>query len=113
MIPTEIKLTPEHELRILWTDGHIVRFSLQFLRDECPCAGCQGESGLFGVEYKPMQLPVMEPGQYELKGVEPVGNYAIALSWGDGHDTGIYSWIYLLDLEAKLSQGPEAEGKGQ
>ena len=33
-----------------------------------------------------------------IKRVEPVGNYAIKLSFDDGHDTGIYSWDYLIDL---------------
>ncbi|MBT5719433.1 MAG: DUF971 domain-containing protein, partial [Gammaproteobacteria bacterium] len=26
------------------------------------------------------------------------GNYAIKLSFDDGHDTGIYSWTYLREL---------------
>ena len=32
--------------------------------------------------------------------VEPVGNYAIKISFDDMHDTGIYSWQYLYDLGA-------------
>lgn len=99
LTPVEITLTPERELKFTWSDGHVVRFALQYLRDECPCAGCKGETGLLGVHYAPMQLNVMTPGMYDLKSVQPVGNYAIALHWGDGHTTGIYSWEYLLNLE--------------
>lgn len=98
--PTEILLTPERELRITWSDGHVVRLSLQFLRDECPCAGCKGESGLLGVHYVPTQLPILTLGKYELKSLNAVGNYAIAATWGDGHDSGIYSYDYLLKLES-------------
>ncbi|MGZ3475873.1 MAG: gamma-butyrobetaine hydroxylase-like domain-containing protein, partial [Polyangiales bacterium] len=29
---------------------------------------------------------------------EPVGDYALALEWGDGHNTGIYTFRYLRDL---------------
>ena len=31
-------------------------------------------------------------------GVEPVGNYAVRLSFDDGHTTGLYSWDYLAEL---------------
>ncbi|HLD10429.1 MAG TPA: gamma-butyrobetaine hydroxylase-like domain-containing protein, partial [Methylophilaceae bacterium] len=30
--------------------------------------------------------------------IEPVGNYAVKLTFSDGHDTGLYSWDYLYDL---------------
>jgi DUF971 family protein len=30
--------------------------------------------------------------------IEPVGNYAIKLTFSDGHDTGLYSWDYLYEL---------------
>jgi DUF971 family protein len=30
--------------------------------------------------------------------VEAVGNYAIRLTFDDGHDSGIYAWEYLRDL---------------
>ena len=33
-----------------------------------------------------------------IKHIESVGNYAIKLSFNDGHDSGIYSWDYLLEL---------------
>ena len=39
-----------------------------------------------------------EPCIVEIKGIEPVGSYAVQLSFSDGHDTGIYSWDYLYDL---------------
>ena len=30
--------------------------------------------------------------------IEPVGNYAIRITFDDLHDTGIYSWNYLYEL---------------
>jgi DUF971 family protein len=33
-----------------------------------------------------------------LLGMHPVGNYAVQITWGDAHDTGIYSWEYLRSL---------------
>jgi DUF971 family protein len=35
------------------------------------------------------------PRQIVIEKVEPVGNYAIAFTWGDGHREGIYSWNHL------------------
>jgi DUF971 family protein len=99
--PTEFKLIDKRDLRITWSDGHITHFSLQRFRDDCPCAGCQGESDIFGDVKMPFQLPIAIPGKYELKSLTPVGNYAIAAAWGDGHDSGIYSWEHLRQMEAR------------
>jgi DUF971 family protein len=32
-------------------------------------------------------------------GAEMVGNYAIKILFSDGHDTGIYSWGYLWEID--------------
>ena len=34
--------------------------------------------------------------------IESVGNYAIRVHFNDGHNTGIYSWDYLLTLGEKF-----------
>lgn len=34
--------------------------------------------------------------------LEAVGNYAIRIHFSDGHNTGIFSWEYLLSLGEKL-----------
>ena len=33
--------------------------------------------------------------------LEPVGRYAARLQWSDGHDAGIYSWDYLLEMRGE------------
>ena len=108
MTPVSITMTPERELKIAWSDGHLVRFSLQFLRDRCPCAGCQGETDILGNVHMPFELPVIKAGTYDMQSATPVGNYALGVRWGDGHDTGIYSWEYLLKLEHELDGGGPA-----
>ncbi|MCP1845555.1 DUF971 family protein [Bradyrhizobium sp. USDA 4524] len=40
---------------------------------------------------------VIAPGLH-VAGIEPVGNYALRLSFSDGHDRGIYPWSYLREL---------------
>ena len=33
-----------------------------------------------------------------IEDIEPVGNYAVAIKFDDGHNTGIFSWSYLQKL---------------
>jgi DUF971 family protein len=96
MIPTKIKLSQNEELVIDWDDGHSGIISLHTLRDNCPCAGCRGETVLLK-KYTPAPQPQF-PGRYNLIGIKQVGHYAIQISWGDKHETGIYTWEYLRGL---------------
>jgi DUF971 family protein len=98
MRPVQIKKdSAAGELRITWDDGKVSAIAIKLLRDECPCAGCKGEV-LFGKVYKPAPLTVFQEGMYKLVELKAVGQYAIQAVWGDGHDTGIYSWEYLRAL---------------
>ena len=90
MTPKQIKLDNPETLSILWDDGHRGVISLRTLRDNCPCAGCQGETVLMK-SYLPI-LQLEQPGKYKLVGAETVGSYAVGMSWGDGHRTGIYTF---------------------
>lgn len=52
--------------------------------------------------------------QVAITAIEPVGNYAIRIIFDDGHDSGIYAWEYLQELEQDqeaLWQAYEAELK--
>ncbi|MGA7161679.1 MAG: DUF971 domain-containing protein [Bacteroidota bacterium] len=93
---TSIKRTAGDILTMMWDDGHASPFSLRLLRDECPCAGCKGETVLLHT-FHPSPQPD-GPGRYDLKSITPVGSYAIQIAWGDGHDTGLYSWDYLREI---------------
>lgn len=96
MRPTSIKQTDKETITIIWDDGVTTPFTIQQLRDECPCAECKGEQILMH-----QILPVLKPklpGHYELKSITPVGSYAIQITWGDGHATGLYSWEYLRQM---------------
>lgn len=97
MKPTKIKKTSENIIEIDWDNGTKTKYTLQKLRNECPCASCKGETILFKT-YAPQQNQNDLPGKYDLKSIIPVGNYAIQLIWNDGHDSGIYSWDYLLSI---------------
>lgn len=83
-------------------DGEVLSITLKYLRDECPCANCKGETILFRT-YRPAQLPVYTPEMYKVKALEVVGDYALKVVWKDGHDTGLYTWDYLQQLSAGQS----------
>jgi ATP-binding protein involved in chromosome partitioning len=34
----------------------------------------------------------------KIKELRPVGNYAVRIAFGDGHDTGLYTWTYHMQL---------------
>ena len=43
-------------------------------------------------------------GQLRAEDAELVGNYALRIRFSDGHDTGIYTWDYLLHLVEPTAQ---------
>ncbi|MGB9770758.1 MAG: DUF971 domain-containing protein [Candidatus Kapaibacteriota bacterium] len=102
MEPVEIKKIDNDKLQITWVDGFCSTISLKDLRDNCPCASCQGEQVGFK-KFEPIKLETISPGKYEIQSIEPVGNYALQIVWRDGHDTGIYSFEYLRNLMENLS----------
>jgi DUF971 family protein len=106
MIPKTIKLKDKSSLEIIWEDDSLSNIALKYLRDECPCATCKGETVLLKT-YRPPVKKMMTPEMYLIKNIEVVGEYAIQITWKDGHNTGIYTYEYLLELD----KGQESEKK--
>jgi len=102
MKPKKIEII-EKNLVIKWEDENISNISLIYLRNECPCAGCKGETVLLKA-YKPPKIEKATPNMFKIKNIKIVGGYAIQILWLDGHNTGIYSWEYLKDLEKGQSK---------
>jgi len=84
-------------LNIAFSDGTATSLPAEYLRIESPSAEVQGHSA---AEKK------LVPGKRDvaITAIEPVGNYAIRLTFSDGHDTGIFSW----DILARLGQEYDA-----
>ncbi|HUN90454.1 MAG TPA: DUF971 domain-containing protein [Burkholderiaceae bacterium] len=90
--PTEITLhTGSRALELAFEDGRRFRLPFEFLRVFSPSAEVRGHG----------------PGQEQLQvgkrdvtidEVEPVGYYGIKPRFSDGHDSGIFSWDYLLEI---------------
>jgi DUF971 family protein len=89
-IPVEVRAPRGADTtRVEFADGHEGVYPHALLRGYCPCAQCQGHSG-------PIRF-VAGP-DLTLSEIEEVGNYALRLTWGDGHSSGIYSFEYLRRL---------------
>ncbi len=97
MKPAKLKRNKAGTLDITWNDGKECSIPLQLFRDRCPCAMCSGETLFLGKHFEAPQQPHL-PGRYELTELHPVGTYAIGAAWADGHNTGIYTWEYLMKL---------------
>jgi DUF971 family protein len=79
-------------LFIEWSDRHTSRHDIAHLRWLCPCAECRGEWGAPGKLDHTEQLTAE---QTRLEDVRQVGRYALMPIWGDGHNSGIYTYEYL------------------
>lgn len=85
------------ELAIAWDDGAESYVGLEKLRRHCPCALCSGETDAMGRLHKP-PAPTYQPSSFQVKRFQAVGGYAVNFAWGDGHDSGIYTFGYLKKL---------------
>jgi DUF971 family protein len=91
-VPTGITLHQKSRvLEIAFADGRSFRLPYEFLRVYSPSAEVRGHGP--GQE-------VLQVGKrnVEIRGLEPVGSYAVQPQFSDGHNTGIYSWEYLYEL---------------
>ncbi len=74
---------------VVWGDGHESYYPGAPLRKACSCASCKGERHLFGRATLPTLTP-LRPEAFVPAAAETVGNYGLKVTWGDGHDHGIY-----------------------
>ena len=90
--PVELRLKKaEKLLEVAYDDGSRFRLPAEYLRVESPSAEVQGH----GPGQKTLVAGRVHVGIIAL---EPVGNYAVRITFDDLHDTGIYSWAYLHEL---------------
>ncbi len=87
-----VKLSPERDsLKVTFKDGYSYDLPAEMLRVMSPSAEVQGHS-------EEQRVTVPGKRSVKIKGMQPVGKYATKISFDDGHDTGLYSWSYLLEL---------------
>ena len=94
MMPVKIKVIEKKDLQIIWENGSEELLNLKQLRKLCPCATCFAER----VKQSKMYIPIFAKNQITVKSIVQVGNYAIQINWNDGHNTGIYEYVYLKNF---------------
>jgi len=99
-IPRDIQLIG-HEVAIAWDDGAETFFQMEKLRAASPSAETRGEKDIFGQRHGGTDQKLF-PGVTVVHW-ERVGNYAIRFDFSDGHNSGLYSYDYLLDLARTLA----------
>lgn len=98
--PVRIDLKKDRGLTIEWADGSTSYFSVAFLRRMSPSA----EARALREQMARNPLTVLPSsggpgGPLVADSAELVGNYAIRIRFSDGHDTGIFSWQYLREID--------------
>ena len=91
MRPSKIRLIAKKRLLIVWDDGSESVLELRELRKRCPCATCLAERD----RQSKMYIPLFAENQVTVKSINQVGNYAVQITWNDGHNTGIYEYNFL------------------
>jgi DUF971 family protein len=90
---------------ITWADNHSSHYDFPYLREECPCATCNEKRGeehqhSAGKAKPPISspaLPMFKP-KIRAQSATQVGNYAVQISFNDGHNTGIFSYDHLRTI---------------
>ncbi|MAV54469.1 MAG: hypothetical protein CMJ28_00765 [Phycisphaerae bacterium] len=103
MVPRHLDLERDRGLRIDWSDGRSSYIPVDLLRRMSPSA--ETKKLREEMEANPLAvLPTSGNGPLRADDAELVGNYAIRIVFSDGHDTGIYTWDYLLHLAEPTAQ---------
>jgi DUF971 family protein len=102
--PTSVKIhvSTGTGVDIAWSDGHASHYDFAYLRDHCPCATCSDEHARTHAfasagPASAAALPMFKPKPRAQKATA-VGNYAIQITFTDGHATGIYSYEHLRGI---------------
>ncbi len=104
--PRRLDLKKDRGLTVEWADGSVSYYSIAYLRRMSPSA----EARQLREEMARNPLTVLpgrgggSSGPLVAESAEMVGNYALRIRFSDGHDTGIYSWDYLREID------PQREG---
>ncbi|MCU1725667.1 DUF971 domain-containing protein [Pseudomonas sp. 7P_10.2_Bac1] len=96
MIPSAINLQKASKtLTLTYPNGEQYVLPAELLRVHSPSAEVQGHGN-----------PILQFGKINvgLTKVEPAGQYALKLTFDDGHDSGLFTWEYLYQLGVRQQE---------
>ena len=101
VLPVELSRTTDG-ISIRWSNEKTLAYSHALLRKSCPCATCREKrSSESDQQGKIKLLPVLslaEAQPVSVSKMRPVGNYAYNIAFSDGHDSGVFTFEFLLEL---------------
>ena len=95
--PINITLSKDKKILTISYQDDDYAMTSEFLRVYSPSAEVRGH----GPGQETLQLNKQD---VLISSLVPMGNYAIAIHFSDGHTTGIYSWSYLLHLGSQTEE---------
>jgi DUF971 family protein len=89
-------------LGLAWPNGEAAELAAGRLRAKCRCAWCTRAriDGTFVASFDDVAIDR----------VAPVGDYAINITFSDGHTRGIYPWTYLRTIAQTQELAQEHDG---
>ena len=98
--PKHLDLKKDKGLHVTWADDSISFYPIDYLRKHSPSADNrvlqeQMDSNPFTV----LPTSMANAGPVTAVNAEMVGNYAIRITFSDGHHTGLFSWDYLRKID--------------
>ena len=91
--PTAINLhKTSNTLGLTYGPDEVYQLPAEFLRVHSPSAEVQGHG-----------KPILQFGKLNVRltRIEPAGQYALKLTFDDGHDSGLFTWDYLYQLAVR------------
>lgn len=119
--PRHMDLKKDRGLTIEWADGSTSYYSIAYLRRMSPSAEMkqlreeQAKNPLAVLPASVARAMSSSGGGSGGSGLmavdaELVGNYAIRIRFSDGHDTGLFSWSYLREIDPESKDHRAAGG---
>jgi ATP-binding protein involved in chromosome partitioning len=111
IVPPALELNAvKDSLRVTFDNGKTYDLSAEMLRVMSPSAEVQGHS-------PSQRVTVGKKRNVKIRELTPVGNYAVRITFDDGHNTGLFSWPYFEELGRDKEQRwaqylKELAGKG-
>ena len=85
-------------IRLTWADGSVTQVANRDLRLACRCALCVDE-----MSHQPVLDPASVPAAIHAEELRLIGNYALGVTWSDGHSTGFFPYKAIRSLAAKAA----------
>lgn len=110
--PVKLDLKKDRGLTVEWADGATSYYSIAYLRRMSPSAEMKQLREQLAANPLTVLPASATKGPLIAESAELVGTYALRIRFSDGHDTGIYSWAYLREIDpeagnAKAAGGPQ------